>query len=166
VNILALDLGLKTGWAIRLTDGTIATGVEEFKVNRGTSPDWRFIKFRSWLIALMGDHLIDFVAFEQAHLRGGAATDILVGFTTIVKMCCVDKGNVPHLAVHSGTIKLHATGHGNAQKEDMIAAARLKYPGIDIIDDNQADALMLLEYVRSQLEDPLVITAKIRGKKK
>jgi Holliday junction resolvasome RuvABC endonuclease subunit len=162
MNFLALDLGLKTGWAIQLTDGTIASGVQEFKVNRGTNPDWRFVQFRAWLIALLNDHQVDYVAYEQAHMREGHATDILVGFTTRVREICVERGSTPYLAVHSATIKLASTGSGRADKGVMMAAARTKYPGIDIIDDNHADALCLLEYVRAQLEDPLVISSKGR----
>jgi Holliday junction resolvasome RuvABC endonuclease subunit len=47
-----------------------------------------------------------------------------------------------------GTIKKHATGKGNASKEEMIAAARAK--GFNPTDDNQADALMLLCFAIEQ----------------
>ena len=38
-----------------------------------------------------------------------------------------------------GTIKKHATGKGNASKDDMIASVRLR--GHNPADDNEADAL-------------------------
>ena len=47
-----------------------------------------------------------------------------------------------------GTIKKHATGKGNAGKGDMIAAAILR--GHDPEDDNEADALALLDWAIQQ----------------
>jgi hypothetical protein len=32
--VLALDLGQKTGWAVRNTDGAVASGTVEFKLSR------------------------------------------------------------------------------------------------------------------------------------
>jgi len=167
MNILALDLGSKTGWAVRMSSGEVVSGVQEFKVARGSSVGVRFIAFRHWFTAVLGTFRIEYVAYEQAHLRGGAATDLLVGFTTRVQEICEEMGQIPFLAVHSATLKLFSTGSGRAEKDAMMAAAKAKYPGIEPQDDNEADALLLLEYVRAQLEDPLVITVakKKRGKK-
>ncbi len=41
-----------------------------------------------------------------------------------------------------GTIKKHATGKGNASKQEMVACARAR--GHQPADDNEADALALL----------------------
>ncbi len=41
-----------------------------------------------------------------------------------------------------GTIKKHATGKGNAGKEDMIASAQAR--GHNPTDDNEADAIALV----------------------
>ena len=43
-----------------------------------------------------------------------------------------------------GTIKKHATGRGNAGKDEVIAAMRAK--GHPVTDDNEADALALLHW--------------------
>jgi Holliday junction resolvasome RuvABC endonuclease subunit len=43
-----------------------------------------------------------------------------------------------------GTIKRHATGRGNADKDAVIAAVRAL--GFDPVDDNEADALALLDW--------------------
>jgi Holliday junction resolvasome RuvABC endonuclease subunit len=52
---------------------------------------------------------------------------------------------LPYSGIPVGTIKKRATGKGNASKEEMVAAAKLKWPGEIIVDDNQADALWILE---------------------
>jgi hypothetical protein len=49
---------------------------------------------------------------------------------------------VPDEGVPIGTIKRHATGKGNADKDAMIAAARAR--GFSPADDNEADAIALL----------------------
>ena len=50
----------------------------------------------------------------------------------------------PYQGVPVGTIKLFATGKGNANKEMMIDSAQKC--GYDVVDDNQADAIHLLRY--------------------
>ena len=49
---------------------------------------------------------------------------------------------MPYEGVPVGTIKRHATGKGNADKEAMIAAARAR--GFNPADDNEADAIAIL----------------------
>jgi Holliday junction resolvasome RuvABC endonuclease subunit len=51
---------------------------------------------------------------------------------------------VPYEGVPVGTIKRHATGKGNAPKEDVIRAVRAQ--GFLPKDDNEADALALLAW--------------------
>lgn len=51
---------------------------------------------------------------------------------------------VPYQGVPVATIKKHATGKGNAGKDEMVATARSRghQPG----DDNEADALAILHW--------------------
>ena len=49
-----------------------------------------------------------------------------------------------------GTIKKHATGKGNASKDEMVAAMRLL--GHEPADDNEADALALLYFALTAQE--------------
>jgi crossover junction endodeoxyribonuclease RuvC len=51
---------------------------------------------------------------------------------------------IPYRGVPVGTIKRHTTGRGNADKEAVIAAVRAL--GFDPVDDNEADALALLDW--------------------
>jgi Holliday junction resolvasome RuvABC endonuclease subunit len=51
---------------------------------------------------------------------------------------------IPYQGVPVGTIKRHATGRGNADKEAMIAAARAR--GFSPADDNEADAIAILHW--------------------
>ena len=47
--VLALDLGQKTGWAVRNTDGAIASGTVVFRPSRWEGGGMVFLRFRAWL---------------------------------------------------------------------------------------------------------------------
>ena len=50
------------------------------------------------------------------------------------------------MPIHTGALKKWATGKGNTGKPGMMKRAAELYPDIEIIDDNHADALLLLSY--------------------
>lgn len=147
MNILALDCGTNTGWASEV-DGRIESGVQDFSLKRGESKGIRFLRFNTWLkimLELVKPHI---VVYEMAHLRGGHATEILVGMTTRIEEFCESK-NIEYSSVHSAMLKKFSTGSGKANKEDMIKAATLKF-GRVIDSDDEADALLILEWARQE----------------
>lgn len=144
MKILALDLATRTGWAH--SDGP--SGVQDFSLKRGESSGMLFLKFRGWLDRVYSDAEFELVAYEQPHLRGGYATELLAGMVGILLAWAVENG-VEYAMRHSGEIKRHATGKGNANKEQMIEAARKI--GWNPEDDNEADALWLLDLVQEEL---------------
>lgn len=152
--ILALDLATKTGWALKDRDGRLASGVQTFDLKRGESKGMRFLRFRKWLneILELGQLGSKFskdtpgmIAFEQAHFRGGFATELCVGLVTDV-LAEAARHKLEHMPIHTGALKKWATGKGNSGKPAMIAQAKKLFPTIEIIDDNHADALLLLSY--------------------
>jgi len=147
MNILALDCGTKTGWASEI-DGRIESGVQDFSLKRGESKGIRFLRFNTWLndmLELIKPHI---VVYEMAHLRGGHATEILVGMTTRIEEFCESK-NIEYSSVHSAMLKKFSTGSGKANKEDMMKAATLKF-GRLIDSDDEADALLILEWAKQE----------------
>lgn len=48
MNILALDLAISTGWALR-ENGREESGTETFELKRGQSPGMRYVAFSRWL---------------------------------------------------------------------------------------------------------------------
>ena len=48
-NVLALDLGTTTGWALRSAQGPIAHGFVSFKSQRFEGGGMRYLRFRRWL---------------------------------------------------------------------------------------------------------------------
>lgn len=142
---LALDLGTKTGWALRLGDRTVTSGTVEFRNDRWQGGGMRFLRFKQWLteIKQMASGL-DAVFVEEVRRHAGVdAAHVYGGFLAHVTAWC-EHHAIPYEAVPVGTIKRHATGKGNANKEAMIKAARKR--GFDPADDNEADALAILDW--------------------
>ena len=63
------------------------------------------------------------------------------------------KYNIETMPVHTATLKKFATGNGRASKEDMVKAAIQR--GWNPVDDNEADAILLLEYAPNEINDNL-----------
>jgi Holliday junction resolvasome RuvABC endonuclease subunit len=141
LKILALDLASRMGWA---TNHPNVSGVQDFSLKRGDSPGMRILRLAGWLTKANSNiQGIDLVIMEQAHQRGGNATAVAYHLQGKVLEFCAENG-IEHTALHSATLKKYATGSGRASKEDMINEAKRR--GYEPQDDNEADAILLLEY--------------------
>lgn len=141
--ILALDLGTNTGWALLSRDGSITSGTEQFKPQRFEGGGMRYLRFKRWLteIKQCADG-IDTVYFEEVRRHVGVdAAHAYGGFLATLTFWC-EHHSIPYQGVPVGTIKKHATGKGNASKDQMIASIQLR--GYKATDDNEVDALALL----------------------
>jgi len=143
-QILALDLGTQTGWAIRGVSGLIASGTQSFKPGRFEGGGMRYLRFSRWLDEMADCGPIAWIVFEEVRRHAGTdAAHIYGGLMGALTAWCESRG-IPYEGVPVGTIKKHATGKGNAPKAAMIEAARAR--GYAPADDNQADALALLHW--------------------
>ncbi len=142
-TLLALDLGTTTGWALRSSDGHITSGSESFRPQRFEGGGMRFLRFKRWLTELKG-HADGIGALYFEEVRRHVSTDAAHaygGFLATLTAWCEHHG-IPYQGVPVGTIKKHATGKGNASKDEIIASALTR--GHAPADDNEADALALL----------------------
>ena len=101
--------------------GIGAGGISLFMMGAGTLGVAR----RHWDISLT----------DAAHAYGGF-------LATLTAWC--EHHQIPYQGVPVGTIKKHATGKGNASKDEMVASIRSR--GHQPADDNEADALALLHW--------------------
>jgi Holliday junction resolvasome RuvABC endonuclease subunit len=138
---LALDLGTQTGWAIGAPSG-ITSGTHSFKPGRFEGGGMRFLRFQRWL-----DELHQLTRFSEVHfeeVRRHTSTDsahVYGGLLGQLTAWC-ELHRIPYAGVPVGTIKRAIAGKGNASKDEVIAAVRVR--GYTPRDDNEADALALL----------------------
>lgn len=146
MTTLALDLGMRCGWAIGYAPTDIVHGVMEFRPGRYEGGGMMWLRFKRWLTEMLDKHgPLDCIYFEEvrAH-KGTAAAHTYGGFLSHLSAFCESR-SVPYQGVPVGTIKKHACGKGNAGKPAMMAAMR--ECGFEPEDDNDADALALLMHV-------------------
>lgn len=149
-NVLALDLGTQCGWAVATRDGKFSSGSDRFDPKRCGGSGKRWLSFREFLTARAreaGDIRAVYYEDVKAHGPGVQAAHVYGGFLAVLELWCA-ANNIPLHGVGVGTIKKHATGKGNATKDQMIAASIKR--GLKVADDNEADAVALLAYALEQ----------------
>ncbi len=152
-SVLALDLGSRMGWAVLTPEGLIDSGTVEFRNGRFEGGGMMWLKFVSWLRHMHDTCKIGRVVFEEvaAH-KGTAASHVYGGFVAHLT-AWAETNAIPYEGVPVGTIKRHITGKGNANKEAVIAAVTAL--GFLPSDDNEADALALLDFEMKRAASPL-----------
>ena len=142
---MGLDLALKTGFAVRLDDDILASGVWDFSPRAGDGAGIRFCRLEAALIAMFNTWHVMRVSYElPAIFRSRAAGASVHGMVAVLQKVC-ETMQIPYEAFPPTSVKKHATGKGNAKKDQMIEAAKAKWPEVNIIDDNLADALWVLD---------------------
>lgn len=144
VNVLALDLGAKTGWALRRRDAVLLHGTEDFTPRASWAPGQKWQRFRAWLSATVMHHNITQIAFEDVKRHGPGqvlAAHAYGGFRAMLEMVA-DQHRVTLIPFGVGQIKKHWTGSGVAKKDEMVMQAKVR--GFRAVDDNNADALAIL----------------------
>lgn len=148
-NVLALDLGSMTGWALS-RGGQVSHGTWDFKPKRFEGGGMRYLRFEKALdefLSLVG-HITELHFEEVRGHKGTSAAHVYGGLLAVLTSWCEKKVPViPYQGVHTAEIKRHATGKGNANKGQMWDAALAK--GWEPKDENDCDALWLLDMVMS-----------------
>ena len=150
-SILALDLGTTTGWAL-LASGKVVSGTTCFKASRYEGGGMRFLRFRREF--LNNFRSVREVWFEEVRRHEGVdAAHVYGGLLATLSAWC-EEYSIPYRGVPVGQIKKHITGRGNANKEMVIAAVKAK--GFNPADDNEADALAILDFIRTRQREQAV----------
>lgn len=112
----------------------------------------RYLRFKHWLAeikTMTGE--INAVYFEEVRRHVGVdAAHVYGGLLATLTTWC-EHHRIPYQGVPVGTIKKHATGRGNASKDDVITAMRAL--GHSASDDNEADALAILHWALDTQDD-------------
>jgi|SRR5215217_361902 len=144
VNILAIDQASNCGWASKN-----ASGVWNFNTRKDESSGMKMLRFRAKLKEVCALEEINLVVYERVAGFHKAAIIHAAKMVAIIESFCEENG-IEYKAVSATEVKKYATGKGNANKEKMIEAARLKL-GYEGNDDNEADALWIYQLVKQEL---------------
>jgi hypothetical protein len=145
MNILTLDLGTRSGWAI-YTEGKIAHGVANFSIPNNQPQGYRWNAFRKELLRLMnrsvlGVHAIYYEDVKNHGKSGFLAAHIYGGFLAHLEQMAL-LNHIPLHPVGVMTVKKHFAGTGAADKDMMMIEAEKR--GYAPADHNAADALGIL----------------------
>lgn len=147
MKILAIDFGNKMGFS-GLNQNKIVSGTINHK-NTKDLAGHQYLHFRYWLNSFIGNFLPDVIYYEDVRRHLGTdAAHVYGGYLATLQAFCCEK-NIKLVPVAVGTIKKHWTGKGNANKYEMIQEARKR--GFQPIDDNEADALAILDYAKTHV---------------
>lgn len=141
--VLSLDVATLTGWAVMRSDRSIRSG--RVRLPKGERQGERLHAFRKWLTTKKAEigH-IDFVVYENAAFQRGAANEVFHNLIGVLLDWC-EHHLIGYAKINPTSIKTFATGKGNADKAAMLQAAAER--GYQCIDDNEADAILLLLFV-------------------
>ena len=147
MRILAIDPGTKCGWAIDAQH----SGVWNLKPNKFDSGGMRFVELYSQIANEISN--IDLIVYERVERHSATYAAHIYGGIIAVIHGIAEEHLIPYKGIPVGTIKKYATGKGSAKKEAMIRSAQLIFRGVDIKDDNHADALCLLAYAHDTYDN-------------
>lgn len=144
VDILAVDLGTKLGWA-HAKGKKIKSGTVHFKTEHFDGAGMVFLKFERWLQQFKS---VDLLAVEgvMSHGVGQTYQQHRYGGLLAIIQKFGDTHEIPYTGEGVTTIKKFWTGSGGASKAAMVESARSR--GFNPCDDNEADALALLHLVQ------------------
>jgi len=160
-TILALDLASQTGWALsRLDGGEASSGTLRLA---GDEPEEKGAVLLGWLIDMFTvspfHHLIYEAPIPVSHMGGktnARTTQITFGLPMVAGAAAIKlgvKGGRVRKArpndVRKHFIGTRSAGDKNSTKRAVIT--RCRQLGFDPADDNEADALALLDYQRALL---------------
>src|SRR5688500_18864835 len=115
VAVFALDLGTTTGWALRAPGALITSGTVLVRPSRHDGGGMRYLRFINWLTELAQlSGPIAAIWYEEVRRHVGTDAAHVYGGLMATLTAWAELRGVPYQGVPVGTIKIHATGKGNA----------------------------------------------------
>lgn len=149
-NILAIDQADISGFACQMKNSVeFTSGTWNFKRKTRETDGVRLLRMEVFLEKFITLHKIEIVACElppRMYANAIIASAKKIGI--IEKLC--GKLEIEFMEVSPTSIKLFATGKGNANKE-KVKAAVVEHFEFEPTDDNEADALWMLMFAKKSL---------------
>lgn len=110
----------------------------------------RVIRFKSKVRELIEAEKPNVIVYERPAGRNVRAIQTQSEMIGVLIDLCHSEG-IEYASYSPPEVKKHATKNGRSNKEAMVKAAKEKWPHIDIVDDNHADALWLYDLAKERL---------------
>jgi Holliday junction resolvasome RuvABC endonuclease subunit len=145
-GLLAIDPATHCGWAV---DRSVY-GVWDLTTRRDQSQGFKLLRFRALLEEACKLNKVEVIGYEKPGGRNYAALVLHSKLVGEIEKYCEENG-IEYKGYSATDVKKFATGKGNSGKPAMIQAAKdkLGYTGDD---DNEADALWILELLKHELK--------------
>lgn len=150
MKVLALDPATKCGWA----HSSGGSGTWDFSTRRDESGGMKLIRLQGKLNEVLHGVGLDLVVFEATrnagpHMQGAVVHQ--AELQGVIKLWC-ESNHIEYRGYSPTEIKKSATGKGNSNKAAMKEAAIRKWPHLSNADDNEIDALFLLDLALASLK--------------
>ena len=145
MKILSLDIASTTGWCL----DKYLYGTWDFKTRKDESMGMKLIRFLAKLKEVYELENFDIVVYERPAGRHAHAIIHQAKLIGVLEQFC-EENNVEYKSYSASEIKKFATGKGNANKQQMIDAAKHKYHYLGN-DDNEADAMHMRYLAKEEL---------------
>jgi Holliday junction resolvasome RuvABC endonuclease subunit len=159
MDVLGVDQSLTKSGIARVSGSVIATAVvatDPAEGLRGTRDRIRYIVGQVLRFAPEECLSVIEAPIVMRNGKGGAQLERAWLFGLLVDQLLL-RG--PVVQVRTTTRAMYATGRGNAEKAEVLAAMRAQFPDVVIKDDNAADALALAamgaRYLGSPIDGPI-----------
>lgn len=138
--ILALDLATKvTGWAVVLDKETV---VDSGIIEGGQSTfEHRTEETCEQIEELISKYDLDLIVCEDMFIGRNNVVGIQLARLSGAVAHLAMTYDIPFRLLHNATIKAVYAGSGRAKKADIIAETKKRFPDIEIITDDHADAI-------------------------
>ena len=159
MRVIGLDLSLTaTGFALIEDDTITVRTITSKPIGDGWVLDrvQRLDKIeRAVMEHMAGASEIDLIVIEGPSFgqMRQSGEHVRAGLWWRIVSICTD--TAPVVEVPPATLKKYATGKGNAAKDAVLLATARRFPDVDLLDNNQADALWLAAMGARHLEQPI-----------
>lgn len=150
-RILAIDQATACGFAH--SNSPDLSGVWDLSIRSDESSGMRLVRFESKIREMLTGPGVDVIVFESVTVNSGPKANsngVKLGakLQAVIEMLCERVLGLECRGYNLQAIKAYA---GEKTKEGMVAAAKKKWPNVEIIDDNHADALWLCELAKRDI---------------
>lgn len=144
MRILALDIGTTIGWACKDGD-RLTSGIWDLSGRTSIHKGYRYVSLWNKLESFKQIRGVpDFLVYERPGNLFGNARKVLPAIQGIIELwALLNEVDVSDCGLSE--VKKHAC-KGNAKKEDMMKAAKIKWPSKVFQTHDECDAFWLLDF--------------------